>query len=140
MPISEKPRFKFRCRSLLLAVLFLAVAIGWYGNRMRNIRRQEALIDSIAERGGYVWLDVAGPFIDIDFAPSQIGRSCGQVHCLAGPNEPSGMFADTDMALLEQLDDLRSVCFANTEVSEDAIETFRQLRPGVELVVRPSPP
>jgi hypothetical protein len=137
MSLSPKPRWQFRLRTVCLVVLFIALSTGWYGNRLHNDRVQKQLIDSIGKKGGYVWLDVVGPYIDIQFTPSPIGRGCGQVRCLASPNGNTGTFSDNDLELIEKLDNLRSIDFTKTHVSGDSIVEFRRLHPDCRVTSSP---
>ena len=120
-------------RNLLVMVLVVAIGAAWYGIRARSHRVQEHLIESIAAKGGYVWLDIAGPFIDIEFRPS-LDRGCGQVRCLASPGGMPSAFGDDDLALVRQLDNLRSVDFTNTGVSQRAIADFRRHYPRCQII------
>lgn len=133
---SSTPRWQFQLRTMFLVVLLIAISTGWYGNRLHNDRVQKQLIESIGKKGGYVWLDVVGPFIDVQFTPSPF-RGCGQVRCLAGPNGTTGTFADNDVELVEKLENLRSVDFAMTNVSADAILEFRRRHPECHVVASP---
>ncbi len=137
MNAPPKRRWTFRLRTLLLVVLFAATIAAWIGNRIHNDRVQKHLARSIAEKGGYVWLDVVGPFIDVEFHPSPPGRGCGQVHCLASPNGTTGTFTDNDVALIKKLKHLRSVDFTNTSVSQEAISQFRRAQPNCQVVSSP---
>jgi hypothetical protein len=129
MSPSSKPHWQIRLRTVLLFVLLIAISAGWYGNRLHNNRLQSQLIESIGKKGGYVWLDVVGPFIDVQFTPSSIDRGCGQVRCLASPNGTTGTFADNDLELIEKLDNLRSIDFSKTNVTADAIVAFWRRHP-----------
>ena len=137
MSPSSKPRWQFLRRNVLLVGLFVAITAGWCCNRVYNARLQKQLIASIGRKGGYVWLDVAGPFIDIQFTPSSIDRGCGQVQLLARPSGTTGTFTDNDLQLIEKLDSLRSIDFAKSHVSAEAIGEVRRLRPGCRVASSP---
>ncbi len=137
MPLSPASRWRFQRRTMFWAVLVTAISICWYGYRIHNDRVQRQLIDSIGKKGGFVWLDVVGPFIDVQFTPSPSGRGCGQVHCLTGPIGASGMLSDNDLPLFDRLDHLRSINFANTNVSEHAIVEFQRRHPKCLVTTSP---
>jgi hypothetical protein len=93
-------------------VAAIAAASGWW---VQTSRAQRQAIDAIASKGGFIWLDRAGDYVDIEFGVPQ-HQGCGQIIPLAGPHGKPTTFADEDLTLMNHIWRLRRVSLANTRI------------------------
>ena len=54
---THKHRFRFSLRTLLIVVVLLSVALGWFALKMREAERQRQAVEAISEAHGWFYYD-----------------------------------------------------------------------------------
>lgn len=129
----QRKRVQYSVRALIVLMIVVAIsaaAIGWW---VQTSQSQRNAIEVIASKGGYVWHDRAGSYIEVEFTAPHPDKGCGQIHLLAGARVSQPTFEDSDMKFLNYLWRLRRVNFANTEVSPSAVSQFQESHPRVAV-------
>ncbi|MCI0361224.1 MAG: hypothetical protein L0211_22310 [Planctomycetaceae bacterium] len=133
MSVASQPKqLQFSIRTLLVlmsVVAAIAAACGWW---IHTSRAQRLAINAVASKGGFVWLDKDGSYVDIEFGVP-LHEGCGQIILLAGPHGKQPTFADNDLTMMSHIWRLRRVSLANTRVSPQAIEQFRESHPHISV-------
>jgi hypothetical protein len=109
-------------------MVVVAITAAVYGTWQRNLLEKRRTMNAIASKGGFVWNYIVDYHVEIEFEkPLHVG--CGVIHLWSSPSFVSGRFSDADLPLIDKLNRVRAVSFANTDVSAAAIEKFRRSHP-----------
>ena len=141
-------RWRYRLRTLLVAVLIAALGLGWFAQDVRREREQVALVAELNQAGIYAW----------QYDPNSVGwmvrrlPSSAQEWLMPGrlrwtfcysPSRISAFSASDDTVpylidRMRRLPYLKSVSFGHGQISPESEEQIRREVPNVQIDVHPS--
>ena len=126
--------FRYRLSTLLGLMLVIALTAATYGNHLRALQQQQEAFKRIAAKGGCVVHYEEG--VSIEFGPPiWIGRLCGTgLHGVYMPTEDEVTFSDRDMPLLDRILKIRTIDFADSQVSSSVQESFKKSHKGCTVI------
>ncbi len=147
--IAGQPRrWRYRLRSLLVAVLVTGLCLGWLARHLRREREQVAIVAELNQAGIYAW----------QYDPNSVGWMVQRLpsstqHWLLldrlrwtfcyGPSRISA-FSVSDETIpylidrMKRLPYVKSVSFGHGQISPEGEEQIRKALPNAEIDVHPS--
>jgi hypothetical protein len=147
------PRFRFGLRSTLFAVAVFAIAFGWVGWEVKEVRDRRAGIRKIRELGGIVSYDFqrvpgTGEGRDVSVFSSGRQRESSWKRTLFGNDYADVVVAidlfgdhvtDKDIAVLKNFSDLRYLTIKSRGVTDTSMDDLCELPKLKVLSVRNAP-
>jgi hypothetical protein len=145
---------RFRLRSLLVALTFVAVALTYYKAYASAWWVELDHIVALRQAGGQVFTEPRGQYLFRQFAGDALSERAVYVH-LSDPQIDNAALAhvaelayievlsikspqvtDTGLALLESLHNLRDLNLVDTQVTDDGEARLRRALPHLQLIRR----
>jgi hypothetical protein len=147
--IAEQPRrWRYRLRTLLIAVLIAALGLGWLAQHLRREREQVAIVAELQQAGIYAWqYDPNSVGWMLRWLPSSaqewlMPQRLRWTFCYS-PSRISAFSVrdDTVPYLIDRmgrLPYLKSVSFGHGQISPESEEQIRRALPNIQIDVHPS--
>ena len=146
-PARLERRWRFRLRTLLVAVLVAGLSLGWLARHLRREREQVALIAELSQAGIYAWQYEPNSFgwmtgaLPISTQRWLVPRWIRWTFCYS-PSRISAFSIREDgvtylIERMRRLPYLRSVSFHHGQISAEGEKRIRDALPSVEVEVDP---
>jgi hypothetical protein len=147
--IAGKPRrWRYRLKSLLVAVLVTGLGLGWLARHLRREREQVALVAELNQAGIYAWQydpNSVGWVLQRLPSSAQQWLDSGRIRwtlCYSPSRISAGLVKDDTVPYLidrmRRLPYLRSVSFGHGQISPGGEERIREALPNVVIDVSTS--
>ncbi len=125
-PIRKRRWLQYRLRTLLIAVLLLALPLSWIAMRMEKARRQREAVETIAELHGMVWYDyheILGDFAEHPPIPSLLLKLLGDdfFSDVVGVAFFGDSLGDDDLKVLGTLPHIDFVILAGIPITDNGL-------------------